>query len=209
MRINFLLIIILTSFMSVYADVETNIVLQDSVKKDTTKIENDYPIFSSESWCEDQTTFYFSDSTKHRAYFSGIRLIIEPQVGIIFQSGDNRILQENFKDLPKFGIESNLYEGYISLQLALIYPSLIDFDDNSEVVRYKYLRNGGKNVHIDLGYTFGLSFFDGILSSGYGVVKFDERDFSSTYYGKYSKNFFYFNVQVASLTKYIIKQVKE
>lgn len=43
--------------------------------------------FSTQAWCEDDLTICAS-SRESRRTFSGVRIVFEPQLGVLFQSGE-------------------------------------------------------------------------------------------------------------------------
>jgi len=181
----------------------------DQVESKILTTAKEYGYFSSENWCEDQTTIVFSKNSLHKNYFSGLRLIFEPQFGVLFQNGDNRFKGESIDDLPRFGVETNLYKAWISVQAGLLYPSTIEFEEKSPIVEKHELKYGGNIVGIDYGYSMGFSFLDGIIAIGYGYVKYDKRLFSSSYQGNFKGNFWYFNIQPATLVRSLVKNLKD
>lgn len=167
--------------------------------------------FSSNNWLKDGTTIPFdsvTNRTKLKSSFNGVRIVYEPQLGVVLQNGDNRFQNKLFLSLSKIGAEINLYEGIISLQLLGIAPSTIQFDDRSPLrINRNTIDSTGK-VNIDYGGAVGLSFLDGIFSIGFGGIFYDKRDFINVLNlpkNIYQNNFVYINLQPISLIKVLIK----
>lgn len=165
--------------------------------------------FSSENWANDQTTIDFGDKAKKRSYLSGVRIYNEPNFGLIIQRGLNKFKTDFLTDLPKVGVETNLYQGYVALQLGLIYPSGIKFVPESEVVVQNYLKSTENEVDVDYGTTIGLSFLDGILAIGVGTLYLDRFDYKSEYDGKTNERFWFVNIQLVNALKFGLKSTKK
>jgi hypothetical protein len=161
--------------------------------------------FSTAAWCQDALTVCTSGRTAHVS-FSGLRLVFEPNLGIIFQNGENRFENTSFKALERVGLETNLRHSYIAIQALLIYPSTVDFDDKSPITGY--IKNDSGRVGVDYGLSLGLSFLDGILATGIGYLNYDQRDLSDVNEagvrqpkGTTTDVYFYFNVQPVSAVR--------
>jgi len=178
-------------------------------KQDSYRPAKEHGYFSSENWCHDQTTISFSESAKHRAYLSGIRIIFEPQFGTLVQFGDNKFKVDDLIDLPKIGFETNIYKGWMAFQFGVLYPSSIKYDEDSPIVKNQCLITGNDVVDVEIGGTIGLSFIDGIIACGIASVRLEERDFRDSYTGDFIKNFIYFNVQPAAVIRGLIKNLRQ
>jgi hypothetical protein len=163
---------------------------------------------SSADWVQDQTTISFGEKRKKKNCFSGIRIVLEPQLGVLLQNGKNQLEANTFDDLSKIAFETNLWKGWVSFQVGLIYPSTVGFDSKSDIVKNSHLQSGDAKVSINYGTTFGLTFIDGVISVGYGTVFLDSRDFVANYDGSTTKTFMYFNIQPATAIKDLIKTFK-
>lgn len=146
-------------------------------------------------------TIPFSNTTKTRPYLSGVRMIFEPQLGVVIQPGLNKVAVQQLHDIPKFAAETNIWQGWLSIQAGIIYPSTINFEDDSDIL--PYLKTG--TVDINYGLSFGVTLLDGIIALGYGVIYFDRSDFSNNYDGRLTGNYWFFNVQPASLVRFGVK----
>jgi len=162
--------------------------------------------FSSEKWCEDQMTIAFSEKSKKRPHLSGIRLIFEPQLGVVIQPSINKITVQNLQDIPKFALETNLWQGWISFQSGIIYPSTVSFEDNSDLV--KYIKDASGSVTVNFGYSIGITILDGIIALGYGSLQFDRGSYTNEYQGKLSTDFWYFNIQPTTLLRSLVKNTE-
>lgn len=160
------------------------------------------------AWCKDATTVCWSDSKTQRA-FSGLRFVFEPQLGVLIQNGDNKFDNTNFRSLEKIGLATNLIGRWVGLQSLFIYPSSIQFDEQSPVRVAQQLadKSEGK-VDVEWGMTFGATALDGVLSIGFGFLRYDRRDFLAEAAADKSvtrDSFFYFNVQAVEAIKGAIK----
>ena len=126
-------------------------------------------ILSTDNWLKDQTTIPFSSRTG-KSSFSGIRLTFEPQWGWLIQNDENRIQNEILLNMSKFGLETNLYKGWLSLQTNFIFPTKVELDSKSEIVVNNYLKDSESKIGMDLGFTVGLSLIDGVIAVGAGWV---------------------------------------
>jgi len=188
------------AFIFTYASLEAQVTPEIHEQKNET--------FSSESWCSDQMTIPFGTHASKRSYLSGIRLEFVPQLGTIIQSGRNKIAVQLLYDLPKFALSTNLYQGWMSIQAGVIYPSSIKFEDESEIVKQGYLNNSENLVGIDYGLSVAFTFLDGILAIGYGRLSLTVTDFKSNYDGSTIRDFWFVNIQSQSLASTLLKNVK-
>lgn len=164
---------------------------------------------SSAGWCLDATTYCWDASRS----LAGLRLVFEPQLGVLFQSGNDKFEDANFRSLEKIGLETNLIEGLIGLQGMLIYPSTLKFQQDSPLLEKGFIKDEENGqVRVEVGFSFGVTFLDGILAVGYGWVNYDERDFinvdqitSTTSDSPFLDGFFYFNVQPIAAIKSALK----
>lgn len=181
-----------------------------SEKKDTASVVQPKPdLFSTGSWCSDQMTLAFNERSKERPFLSGIRFILEPQFGFVVQPDIKRVEVQNLIDLPKFALEFNLWQGWVAFQGGVIYPSTIKFDKDSEIVIGKNLKSNEHTVDVKYGLTFGLTFLDGSLAIGRGVLYFDSLDFAATYQGSHDLGFLFVNIQPASIMRTVFKNTKK
>ena len=162
---------------------------------------------STDRWLQDQTTIKFPNG-ETRNYLSGVRLIFEPQWGTLIQNDKNRIDEKFLMNMSKFGIETNIYQGWIALQINYIFPTHVEFDSQSDIVVNSYLKNSEKKADLDIGFSVGLSFFDGIIAVGAGWAFLDERDFIDSYNGSKSIDFVYINIQAVSTVKTLLKVIR-
>jgi hypothetical protein len=165
--------------------------------------------FSSDTWCEDDLTVCFG--SRSRRAFSGVRIIFEPQLGVLFQSGENRLENTSFRALERIGVETNLSGAAISFQALLIYPSTVEFDAESPV--RTWIKDGTGKVGVDYGLAAGFSFLDGIVAIGGGMLDYDQRDFTErTEAGDPRPSdalhdyFIYFNIQPISALRSALKR---
>lgn len=175
----------------------------------------DPPPFSIAAWCLDATTICRDGAVREGRVgaFAGIRFVFEPQLGYLFQDGDDRFEPGNFASLSKFGFETNLYRGYVGLQLTLIYPNTITLDSLS--VSRELLKNSSGVVDVEAGLGMGLTFFDGLLALGIGNLWYDERawtdyrDLRAAGRGHLFRDWFgYFNIQAVQALKKSIGRLR-
>ena len=158
-------------------------------------------------WCADATTVCWSDTDTWGP--KGLRFIFEPQLGAIFQAGDNKFENTNLESLEKLGVATSLYGKQLGLQLLLIYPSAVSFDEQSPVrVAGQLLDTENFEVDVEWGYTLGLTFLDGVISAGWGKLAYDRRDFldpDALEDTVFSDGFWYINFQAIEAVKNVIK----
>lgn len=166
----------------------------------------------TELWCKDATTICWADDEKTSKGFSGLRFVFEPQLGVLVQAGDNKFVNANFKSLEKVGVATNLWGSNLGLQSLFIYPSAIQFDEQSPVrVDGNLLDAENGKIDVEWGATIGITLVDGVLSTGWGFRKYDRRDFknfSTLPDSTFRDSFFYFNVQAIEAVKGAIKAAK-
>lgn len=139
---------------------------------------------------------------------NGLRIVYEPQIGVLLQTLENRFENKPFLNLNKIGFEVNLYDGWISIQLLGIAPGNIQFDDKSPLRINKNTIDTTGKVNVDYGGAVGLSIFDGMISVGFGGIFYDRRDFVNVQNMSksiFQNNFVYLNLQPVSLVKAAIK----
>lgn len=160
-------------------------------------------------WCNDATTICWN-TTGRKYAFTGLRFVFEPQLGVLIQNGDNKFDNTNFKSLEKIGLATNLAGRWVGLQALFIYPSSIQFDEQSPLrVNNELAADTGK-VDVEWGGTVGFTFLDGILSLGMGYLHYDKRDFKASATRQKSDardSFIYFNVQAVETIKTAVKQL--
>jgi hypothetical protein len=162
----------------------------------------------TDAWCEDATTVCIT-GRESRMAFSGLRFVFEPQLGVLIQNGDNKFDNTNFRSLEKIGLATNLVGRWVGLQTLFVYPSSIQFDEQSPLRVNKQLVDGtdGK-VDVEWGMTIGLTAVDGVLSLGFGFLNYDQRDFTESARADKSNardSFFYVNIQAVEALKGAIK----
>ncbi len=170
---------------------------------------------TTSSWCEDAMTICWEKSAAdqdNRAWLAGVRLVFEPQLGVLIQTGDNKFVDTNFRSLEKIGLETTLYKGYVGFQTLLIYPSSIKFDDQSTVRSENQLvdTEEGK-VDVEYGISLGFTLIDGVLALGWGILHYDRRDFvnpDTLPTDTFRDSFLYFNVQPIQAVKSALKAVR-
>lgn len=173
-------------------------------------------IIGTENWLKDLTTVSFGNPANRKRFknsVNGVRLLFEPQFGHVFQTVDNRIEANDFNKLLKFGVETNLFKGFISLQFIVIFPNNVQFDNLSMVRTNQHILDPAGRAAVDYGAGVGLSFFDGIIAVGYAGLFFDKRNFinmsdipKSTF--NYQANFVYFAIQPVSAIKSVVQNMK-
>ena len=65
---------------------------------------------------------------------------------------------------------------------------------------------------VEWGATLGITLVDGVLSTGWGYLRYDRRDFknpSSLSPARFRDSFFYFNIQAIEAVKGAIKAAKQ
>jgi hypothetical protein len=166
--------------------------------------------FSSESWCEDDLTICL-EGRAGRGIFNGVRIVFEPQLGVLFQSGENRLENTSFRALERIGIETNLSGAAVAFQALLMYPSTVEFDAKSPI--RPWIKDTSGKVGVDYGIALGLSFLDGILAVGGGRLDYDQRDFAEKNAAGEPQPedalqdfFLYFNVQPIAAIRSAIKK---
>lgn len=170
--------------------------------------------FTTQYWLQDLTTIPIREGNKRFPNtFNGVRLLFEPQFGNVFQTVDNRIVTNDYNGLLKFGCETNLLMGYVSLQGLLIFPTTVQFDELGMIRADQHIKDPTGRVSVDYGAGVGLSFFDGVIAVGYASLFFDKRNFTNmgdiprtTF--NYQTNFFYFAIQPVSAIKTVIQNIK-
>lgn len=125
--------------------------------------------FSTSEWCGTANTICWDTTTS----FSGVRLALDLAVSHTIQFGDNRFEFDGLEAQPKFVADVNLAQGWISLQTGFIAPGSVRIDDGSPL-RAKFAQDPG-NLDFTVGWTVGLSFFNGAVSVGYGRLSYDLR----------------------------------
>lgn len=159
----------------------------------------------TQTWCKDATTMCWNET---RRALAGIRFVFEPQLGVLVQQGDNKFESTNFKALEKIGIATPLYGRQLGAQFLFIYPSTVAFDAQSPVRVNKQLLDEEGKVDVEWGFTLGATVLDGVLSTGFGVLHYDRRDFKapeSLNKSVFGDTFFYFNIQAIEALKSAIK----
>lgn len=140
--------------------------------------------------------------------FAGLRLLFEPQFGTIFQTNTNRLDKSSIAAMPKFGLETNVWGGWVTLQTFVIFPiPSVSYDSQSPINNQGLLV--GKTVNVDFGVGWGLSFLDGIFAIGWATLHTDPRGYNTTL-PSYTKNllvnpYIYFNIQTISAVRKILK----
>lgn len=185
-------------------------------KLDSTITKTESSVLATENWLKDATTIPFGNPEKRirlRNTFNGVRLLFEPQFGHVFQTVSNRIEINDYNGLIKFGGETNLLKGYVSLQALIIFPTTVQLDTLSMIRNNQHIIDQTGRVSVDYGFALGFSFFDGIIAIGYGGLFFDKRDFinmrdipKTTF--NYQSNFVYFAIQPVSAIKTVIQNIK-
>lgn len=163
-------------------------------------------------WCEDATTICWEKGTRKSA-FNGLRFVFEPQLGVLIQHGDNKFDNANFKALEKIGLATNLAGRWVGLQALFIYPSSLQFDDQSPVrVNGGLVDSDTGKVDVEWGATLGVTLLDGVLSVGAGWLHYDRRDFKNPdtrEKSDFRDTFVYFNVQAVETIKTAMKTLKK
>lgn len=173
-------------------------------KNELSDAAKEYGYFSSQNWCAGETTIPFN---KDRRSFSGVRLLFEPNFGFLVQRGKNEFDSKNFPNLSKFALETNIYKGWVALQLGFVSPSTIKFDPVSPVVKNKSLIDGDA-ARVKWGLTGGLSFIDGWISMGVGGIWYHSSSFVDCYKGNPYDGFIFLNLQPVSLVQSTIRSIR-
>jgi|GEM_PF-4893347 hypothetical protein len=139
---------------------------------------------------------------------AGLRLIFEPQFGTIFQTNTNRLDKNSVAVMPKFGLETNIWGGWITLQSFIIFPvPSVSYDSQSPILKQSVLV--GNTVNVDYGLGYGFSFLDGIFAIGLVTLHIDPRGFdtNSTAFkeGLLQNQYYYFSIQTISAVRKILK----
>jgi hypothetical protein len=156
--------------------------------------------FSTKRWCDDVTTVCWKEDCDGG---SGVRLLFEPVINIAGQLGDNRFESTSISTAG-LGLEINLWQGYVSFQGTYILPFTTKFDEKSEVRKKNLLVNEDGTVGVNWGCGVGLSFLNGMIAAGYGVLAYDNRDFDKDKdLGEvdFEEGFFFINIQPISAIK--------
>jgi hypothetical protein len=86
----------------------------------------------------------------------------------------------NFRSLETVGLATNLLGRWLGFQALFIYPSTIQFDEQSPVrVTKQLLDESEGKVDVEWGTTIGITGLDGVVSIGWGMRRYDERDFKA------------------------------
>lgn len=194
------------------------ILSKELIGKDSFYQNDSCGFFSTIYWLKDDFTIsFFSEETKEseiRDYFSGIKLLLEPTIGIIDQGKNANTIEKTFLDktsniIPGFGVESNIFKSIISLQIIYVFPTSVQFDDMSDIIKLKLLNNSNKTVGVIRGFGFGLSFLNSICSIVWMKLYYDPRDFKNINENLNSSNFIYFNIQPISAVRELMKTGKK
>ena len=162
-------------------------------------------LFTTERWLSDDATVSFlPDSSADCTRFCGIRLIYEPTLGVIDQTGSNKFKTEAFSTaFSGFGVEVNVYKAWASVQLSYLFPFRVEFDELSPVLDQI---EEGNTLSVERGFNIGGSFLDGLIGIGYGVVYYDDRELKDTASGfDDADGYFYFNINPISGLRALIK----
>ncbi|MGH1365347.1 MAG: hypothetical protein ACRBF0_17425 [Calditrichia bacterium] len=165
--------------------------------------------FSANSWNNDRFTIRFGSTAERRAFLTGVRLVVEPHIGIApFQKDITKLRIEGFKDLLKVGLETNLYHGFLALQVGFVLPSELNFVEESDVAGGLYLVDRSTYiVDSKLSFTVGFSFFNGIVAANYTRIGFDNKAFDSIYDGPLNQKLILFSIQPLSLIRLAVKSL--
>lgn len=167
----------------------------------------------ADTWLKDATTLVLkkpSEKKGLRNSFNGLRLIFEPQLGILIQDGADRFKADQLRSLERFGFETNLVSGDIAFHAMFIPPSFIEFEIGSPLLTNGNVIDPKGKVRVDYGVAFGLSFLDSMFALGFGGIFYDQRDFQNTAgkKGEFQDNFWYVNFQPISAIKAYLKSRK-
>lgn len=173
------------------------------------------------SWLRDELTMPYANKTKKwgddskdykkgRNRFNGLRLVFEPNFGPLILQEANKITQESFLVLPKFGLETNLHTHWTGLQVVVFYPGIVEFDNQSPIKNHLVAdEDGSVSVDVEFGYSIALTFIDGLLVVGWGKLIYDDRDFKPNTPDWHKRDeFFYFGVQPITAVRKLIKKLK-
>lgn len=160
------------------------------------------------NWCKDSGTYCWFPTFP---FLSGLRIVGEPKFGYVFAGGkaDNRISTEGFGRLNVIGLETNLAGSFLAVQLSVITPGKVTLDEKSPLRTSGRLDNKNGEISVDGGLALGLSLMDGIMTLGYGRVRFDKRDIANPVSGEARNEYFYLNLQPISSIRTFVKQRKE
>lgn len=160
--------------------------------------------FSTENWLKDAATIKFGEKACDRTYFSGVRITLEPTYGSINQDGRNKFDVDSFTSaFTGLGAETNIYKGIASIQVSLISPFKVEFDENSPI-KDKIL-NGENKLSVKYGFTGGFSFLDGMFSLGVGIVYYDKKELINPSPSDSRDGFFYTKGNIFALLRKFAK----
>lgn len=165
---------------------------------------------TSVDWCADQLTVCISGSDT-RGWISGVRLIYEPNLGQLFQAGDDRFENAQLTTFQKFAAEVNVVQAWLGLQIGVIFPGAVTYDADSPLNTNGHLRDPERKVRVEWGWTLGASALDGIIAAGFGQLRYDRRDFvdpGTLASGFDFDNFGWLAVQPVSAVKKLFKTIK-
>jgi hypothetical protein len=167
------------------------------------------PEDASKGWCEDSGTWCATNRIA-KGYLAGVRFIAEPKLGYVFARTKelNRIESGDFANFTLIGAETNLWRAIVSLQGVLITPGKAKFDNLSPIVVDKRLNDPNNEISITSGFAGGLSFFDGVIATGWGRLNLDKRQIQNAVDAEVHSTFFYFNIQAVSAVRAALKRVK-
>lgn len=180
-----------------------------TVVPQSTPSDEDKTAMRTPTWCRDATTICWSET---RAMFAGIRFVFEPQLGVLIQNGEDKFDNANFRALEKVGVATTLAGRWIGLQALFIYPSAVQFDEQSPSRTNGRVVDAEGKVDVEWGGTVGVTFLDGIISVGIGMLRYDERDFVGSQgldRSTFRDSFTYVNFQAVEAIKGAIKSFRK
>ena len=94
--------------------------------------------FPTSAWCGQSNTFCWDDDHSRDA-FSGVRFSIDLNLGFIWQGGRDRFISSELGSVGRFGIEINLYRGWLAYQAFVAIPGTLKLDEHSPMGLYAAL----------------------------------------------------------------------
>lgn len=142
-------------------------------------LETNLPTNIDTPWCDGGFTWC---TKQRRPIFNGIRLIAEPQLGTLFQTGDDKLELDKPGSIQMVGFATDLKGRFLGLQTHVVFPGEVNFTPESSVVRVNAegkngLVRGGRTVHVEFGLGLGLTVFDGSFAFGVSFLNLDSNDF--------------------------------
>lgn len=131
----------------------------------------------------------------------------QPRSGDVCKSAQaiTRYETEGFGKLNIIGFETNLIGTVLGLQFSVITPGRVTLDGRSPLRLTNRLASPEGEISVESGLAGGLSILDGIVTFGYGRIRFDSREITNPVPAEKHSRYYYFNVQAISSIRSFIK----